>query len=397
MVSRVFRWFPGWVRVEAEGGYPERLLNGFTAQRIAVWGVRRSGECVRFSCLAGDYRSLRPLARKACVHMRLRQKHGFPFWWHRYRHRRGLLVGLALYIAVLAWLSPRIWVIEVTGNTATSTTDVLAVAAQRGVVLGAKMDAVDVKGLQIGGTRDMPTLSFVTVNPSHCVARIEVTEREASPPSLDLSQPSDVVALRDGRILQMEVFSGQKLVKVGEAVSAGTRLITGRVSTDLGEKLYRSYGEIWAETQRRITVSIPLTYEDVEPTGEVICRPSLRFFFWEIPLYSRTPLQQQIQQYQAFHPLTIAGKTLPIGMDTTYLMPVSTRSLTRNEAEARVLAEQELARREASLFLPDSYEEVERYGKVEEGCYVLQASYLCRENIAVEVPIDGDLPTSAQP
>ena len=182
MVSRMLRWFPGWVRVEAEGGYPERLLNAVTAADMAAWNIRRRGESVRFSCLAGDYRALRPMARRACVRMRVRHKHGLPFWRHRYRHRKGLLVGLALYVLILALLAPRIWVIQVSGNTVTPTEDILAVARQRGVVLGARMDGVDVKGLQIGGTKDMPTVSFITVNPSYCVARIEVTEREPSPP-----------------------------------------------------------------------------------------------------------------------------------------------------------------------------------------------------------------------
>ena len=116
MVSRVMRWFPGWVRVEAEGGYPERLINAMTQAQIAMWNVRRKGESVRFSCLAGDYRSLRPMAKRACVRMRMRHKHGLPFMRHRYRRRKGLVVGLVLYMLVLAWLSPRIWVIEVTGN-----------------------------------------------------------------------------------------------------------------------------------------------------------------------------------------------------------------------------------------------------------------------------------------
>lgn len=392
MVSRILRWFPGWVRVEAEGGYPERLLNAMTVANMAIWRVRRHGESVRFSCLAGDYRALRPMARRACVRMRVRHKHGLPFWRHRYRHRKGLLVGLALYVLVLALLAPRIWVIEVSGNTVTPTEDILAVARQRGVVLGARMDGVDVKGLQIGGTKDMPTVSFITVNPSHCVARIEVTEREQTPPPLDLSQPSDMVALRDGRILRMEVFSGQKLVMEGEAVTAGTRLITGRVSSELGEKLYRSYGEVWAETRRRITVSVPLAYTYTEPTGEVICRPTFTFFSWRIPLYSDTPLQLKTQQYQASHFLTVGDTTLPLGVTNTYLMPVISRSATRTEAEAQALAEAQLAEKEVALFLPDSYEEMSRQGGVEEGAYVLRVDYLCRENIAVEVPLDGTLP-----
>lgn len=392
MVSRIMRWFPGWVRVEAEGGYPERLLNAVTAERVTVWNVRRRGESVRFSCLAKEYRSLRPLARRACVRMRMKQKYGFPFLWHRYRYRKGLLVGLALYIVVLALLSPRIWVIEVSGNTVTPTEDVLSVARERGVYIGGRMKRVDVKGLQIGGTKDMPTISFITVNPSHNVARIVVTEREESPPSLDLTNPSDIVALHDGRILSMEVYSGQKLVKVGEAVTAGTRLVTGRVPTEMGEKFYRSYGEVWAETRRQITVTVPLTYEYTEPTGEVICRPVVTFFSWQIPLYSDIPLQQQTQQYQASHFLTVRNVTLPMGVTNTYLMPLQIRSATRSEEEAKALAEQQLAEKEAALFLSDAFTPTGQHGEVVEGAYVLRASYLCRENIAVEVPIDGNLP-----
>ena len=392
MVSRVLRWFPGWVRVEAEGGYPERLINMVTDARIALWNVRRKGESLRFSCLAGDYRALRPIARKSCVRLRMRHKHGWPFLRHRYRRRKGLLIGLVLYVLVLAWLSPRIWVIEVSGNTKTATEDILAVAEQRGVILGARMKGIDVKGLQIGGTKDMPTVAFITVNPSHNIARIEVTEREQKEPPLDLTQPSDIVALRDGRILRMEVYSGQKLVMEGEAIKAGTKLVSGRVETELGEKLYRSYGEIWAETRRQITVTIPLTYTYTEPTGEVICRPTITFFSWQIPLYSSTPLQEKAQQHQATHFVSVDGTTLPLGVTNTYLIPVKTISATRTEEQAQALAEQQLAEKESTLFLPESYEELSRRERVEEDVYILQVEYLCRENIAVEVPLDSNLP-----
>ena len=394
MVTWLLRWLFGWVRVETEGGYPERLLNGMTASRKTVWHVRRQGESMRFSCLAGEYCGLRSLARRASVRMRVRQKHGLPFWRHRYRHRFGLLVGLALCVAVLWWLSPRIWVIEVTGNSAIPTETILAVAERHGVVIGGRMDAVDGKGLQIGGTADLPQLAFITVNPSHCVARIEVTEREEPPPNIDLTQPSDLVALRDGRIVEMDIVSGgEKLVKVGEAVSAGTRLVSGRQQTELGEKLYRSYGEVWAQTQRQITVSVPLTYSYEEPTGEVICHPTITFFCWQIPLYSSSPLQLKTQQYQASHFLTVGNTTLPLGVTNTYLMPTKTVTATRTQEQAEVLAQAELAQKEAALFLPNSYEETARQGGIEGGVYVLRVSYLCRENIAVEMPLDGELPT----
>lgn len=387
MFSGWLRWFPGWVRVEGEGGYPERLLNELTRAEIAVWRVSCRQEWIRFSCLAGDYCRLRPHARRACVRLRVRQKHGLPFWAFRYRHRKGLAVGLCVYALLLGLLSSRIWVVQVTGNTVTPTQTILEEAERHGVVVGAPMKDMDIKGLQINGPDAVPTLSFITVNPGGCVARVEVTERSPTPEILDLSQPSDIVALRDGRILWMEVRSGQRLVMNGEAVKAGTPLITGRVDSELGQKLYRAYGEVWAQTQRQITVTVPLAYTRRVPTGEVVLRPTLTFLCWEIPLYSDGPLQAETQRETA-HFLQARGMTLPLGITNRYHLFTREERLARTQQQAAVLAQQQLAQQEKSLFADAKYEELERQETLREGNYILTVTYRCEENIALEIPIE---------
>ncbi len=389
MVSDWFRWFPGWVQVEAEGGYPERLFNELADADIPVWGVHRRDEWVRFGCFAGHYRYMRPLSRRACMRMRVRNKHGLPFWRHRYRHRKGLLVGMALYVLILALLAPRIWVIEVSGNASTATEDILAVGEKWGVRLGAKVENLQIKQLQMQGTGELSTLSFITVNPSHCVARLEVREREAPPEVIDLSHPSDLVAACDGLVLQVESRSGLPLVMEGEAVTAGTLLITGRVPTDLGEKLYRAYGEVWAQTRRRITVTVPLSDTQVVPVGDTLCRPILSLFHWDFQLYSKIPLQQNVVQKRTKHYLTIGGVVLPLGITTDYYRFTTEKPFLRTSDQAKTEAKERLAEQEKQLFLPGDYEKQTEVGKLVGGNYVLTATYLCRENIAVEVPIEG--------
>ena len=392
MVTRILRWIYGWVRVSAEGGFPERLLNELTKLNIAVWGVRWHRECLRFSCTAGDYRRIRPAVRRAHVRMRMVHKHGWPFWRYRYRHRKGLLMGLLLYVVILGLLAPRIWVIEVQGNQDVSVEEVLEVAQQRGVRLGALMSKVDIKDLQLRGNDTLDKVSFITVNPSHCVARIQVTEREPTPEVLDLSQPSDLVAVCDGEILEMEVRSGQKLVMVGEAVTAGTRLVTGRVQTELGEKLYRSYGAVWAQTRRRITVSVPLRHTVLAPVGDTVCRPVFSLFCWDFPLYSKTPLQEESAHFRTERFLTIDGVRLPLGLSADYYRRMEELPAVRTVEEAEKLAYECLSEQERALLTPDNFERLTIDGKISAGAYVLTATYLCRENIAVEVPLDGTLP-----
>lgn len=92
---RFFRWLLGWVRFEAEGGFPERLLNQAAKQGIALWNSSRQGIVLTSCCYARSYRKLRPLAKKASVRMRVRDRRGLPFFLRKYRARLGLAAGMA--------------------------------------------------------------------------------------------------------------------------------------------------------------------------------------------------------------------------------------------------------------------------------------------------------------
>ncbi len=382
----LFRWIPGWVLVETEGGYPERLLNAVAKQEVSIWGVRFREERMRFSCFARDYRYLRQDARRACVRMRLRQKHGLPFWVHRYRRRKGMLVGLVLYAAILALLSGRIWAIEVVGNTVTPSQEILAVTQDMGVRIGAPMGDMQIKNLEIMGLNRLPTLAWISVNPSGCVARVEVTERKPTPQVLDLSKPSDIVAVRDGKIVSMTVVSGQKRVMVGEAVSAGTVLISGRVQSELGEKLYRAYGEVWAQTERCITVQVPLTYYPTKSEGFAAVCPMVTFLNWDIPLHTKAPAGEEYRLEERAHFLQANGLTLPLGITNRYYIRTVRLPVERTQQQALELANMRLQARETALFGGSEFAELSRTQTVQNGEVILSVKYRCLENIAVEEP-----------
>lgn len=388
-VAQLFRFVPGWIRVEAEGGYPERLLNDAAKYGIELWGVHRRQESVRFCCFAGEYRRLRRPAHHACVRMRVRQKRGLPFWIHRYRHRKGLLVGCLLYGIVLAVLVPRIWVVQVVGNAETPIESILEQAQAVGVSLGASMNDLDIKRLEIDGLSHLPTLSWITVNPSGCVARIEVLERKQPPQVLDLTEPSALIAVRDGRILSMTVQGGEPKVMPGEAVSAGTVLISGRKETEMGEKLSRAYGKVIAETERQITVTVPLVYEQRVPVENVVMQPTLQFLHWKIPLYFPAVPTGEYRQYDRSHFLQTHSLTLPLGVTTTYYVPITVAKAARTSGQAAVIAATRLAEQEQVLFAEANYRETDRKEEIIHGEYVLTVTYICQENIAVEVPLSA--------
>lgn len=387
----MLRWFYGWARVEAEGGFPERLLNRMAQQGVRVWGVRLRDERMQFYCFARDYRVLRHCARHACVRMRVTRKRGLPFIVNRYRHHKGLLVGAAVYAAVLLLLSPRIWAIDVVGCSEEVAQQVLEQTADMGVTIGARMADIDIKGIEITGLNRLPMLAWITVNPSGSVARVEVTVREEAPPILDLSQPSNMVAVRDGRVLSMRVVSGQSCVLVGEGVSVGSVLISGRVeSEDVGVRLYRSYGEVWAETSRQITVTVPLSYDRAVASGAAVLRPTLTFLGWQLPLYADVPIAEPYRTSERAHFLVSDGLRLPLGITNIYRVPITYVRTTRTRAEAQRLAAKQLLEQEQKLFGDIQYSETSRQETVDEDAYRLTVGYTCVENIAVEVTLQPD-------
>ena len=390
-VIHMLRWFYGWARVEAEGGFPERLLNRMAQKGVRVWGVRLHHERMRFYCFARDYRDLRECARYACVRMRVTGKRGLPFIINRYRYHKGLLAGAVVYAAVLLLLAPRIWAIDVVGCSEEIARQVLEQTADMGVTVGARMADVDIKGIEITGLSRLPMLSWITVNPSGSVARVEVTVRQDKPPILDLSEPSDMVAVRDGRVVSMRVVSGQSCVLVGEGVSVGTVLISGRIeSEELGARLYRSYGEVWAETSRQITVTVPLVYERAVASTPTVLRPTLTFLGWRLPLYADIPLGDGYQRSEQAHFLTSNGLRLPLGITNTYYVPIEDVRTVRTQVQAQRLAETQLHQQEQELFADIQFTEASRRESYTDGEYRLTVCYTCIENIAAEVPLQPD-------
>lgn len=60
------------------------------------------------------------------------KKGGVPFLLHRYRKRTGLLAGLLAAVVLLGYMSGFVWKIEVTGNEAISTQEILAALDELG-------------------------------------------------------------------------------------------------------------------------------------------------------------------------------------------------------------------------------------------------------------------------
>ena len=384
---RFLRWLLGWVRLETEGGFPEKLLNGAAKAGFSLWNSCRQGVRMTTCCYARQYKKLRPLAKKACVRMRVLERHGLPFFLHRYRARAGIAAGVLIYALLLQFLSGRIWIVNIEGNDQVPEASIREVLEPLGVQEGGDFRKLDVPSLQLTALQSLPDLTWLAVNLEGSTVSVKVRERGSHAPMEDGAFPSNIKAARDGRVLKIEVTGGQAMVQAGDAVTRDTLLISGVVESKTGPLLRRSSGRVIAETSRTLTAEVPLEETLLLPTGDSIFRPVFTLFGIRVPLFTDGAIPKDHVLETHRHMLTAYGKVLPVGFVCDRYALLEPSPVSRTEEEAAALAAALLDERERAELGRAEITSSNRDGRVENGVYILTGTYACIEDIGVEEQI----------
>lgn len=387
----VLDFFKGYVRFYGEGGFPERFLTESSARGLHVTDTKRQGETFFATIPAAEYARLRPLAKRACIRLRIYRKYGLYFRLFPYRKRVGVPVGLLLGAVLLYILSGRIWIVQVDTTAAVDTAAILQAVEKQGVYVGCRIKDVDMQSLRLHALSDLEEMVYVSVNPSGCVARVTVNKRDPAPDIMDFHDNfSNLVAARDGTILSTDVHSGQAAVKVGEGVSAGTLLVSGTVESAAGNLyLHRASGKIIAKTSRTLSAFVPFSEQQLQPTSTVVDRVCFRFLKWDMPLFSAVALPDTYRVEKTAHLLKTDTLTLPIGWLHERYTRLQSTTVTRSEAEAKTLAAQQLEQQLQDLAIAgvEVIETLQTTEQITKDGITITHTLQCVEDIAKEVPL----------
>ena len=380
---RFLRWLFGWVRFEAEGGFPERLLNLAARNNIQIWDATRSGIKLTGNCFVRHYGKLRPFVRKSGMRMHVKERHGVPFFLHRYRARAGIIVGIFVYILILQFFSGFIWVIDVTGNKSVPQSEIVEALEDLGVRRGGSFQKLDIKTIQMVALQRLPALSWLAVNPEGSIAHIVVSERKKSVDKIDTTHAANVKAARDGIVVSTEVYEGTALVQPGDAIAKGMILVSGVMDSETGPILKTARAKIMAETQRELQVEIPLKEVKMLPSGEIILRPTFYLFGFSVPFYTSGKIDGEYEHIIREHPLTASDLQLPIGFTNEYFRMLKPTEIIRNEGEAAAIAKIDLNKKQATELAKAKILSSEESFQLKNGNYVLTRRFRCVEDVAV--------------
>lgn len=179
---------------------------------------------------------------------------------HALLHRPVLLIGLILMLFLSLYLPSRILFIQVEGNDTIPTRQIIEAARDCGIRFGASRKDIRSEKIKNALISHIPQLKWVGVNTSGCIAILSVREGNIQDPVRSAHPVGNVVANRDGVILNATTLRGTPVCKPGQAVTEGQILISGYTDCGIYVQATCADGEILAQTNRQITVITPRKY-----------------------------------------------------------------------------------------------------------------------------------------
>ncbi len=316
-MEKFLRFLFGYVRITIEGEQLERFLNLCKSRGISIRNVKYTGEKMLTAVLSiHDFFLLRPLRNKTGVHIRIREKHGMPFFFYRNKKRKAFFLGILFCMVLLFVLSGHIWNIHVQGNVRNSTPEILGFLEAQGITHGISKNRVNCADIAAMIRREYPDITWVS-------------ER-------------------------MVTRSGTPVMKVGDVCKKGDILVLGSVNilNDSQEVVRTEYVHADADVYVRYDTAyyqeFPLSCQIQTATGQVKTGFYLKIGSWYIGA-GCAPMEN-------YH---TAVEEIPWRLTENYKLPVVLGKITRTqykteessytEEEAKNLAIRRLYRYEEKL------------------------------------------------
>lgn len=393
LILRAIRKVPSCVDFRAEGVFCEKLLTEAMKNGLDISFPRKSGYTMRGTVQAAEYKSLCKIARRLGLKMRIEKKHGIYFTLKRHRDKIGFAAGAIFAAAVVLFLNLFVWEINISGNKAVSSEEIMATLANSGLKTGTLRTAHDARKIEWNIMNDNKEIAWATVNIQGCCVNVVVSEtRREAEMKYDDDKPVNIIAAKYGVIRKMDVFDGQGVVKVGDAVMKGDLLVSATFEDRHGKlTLKHSRARVMAETDYEITVEFPLE-QVIETTGGVKKSvKGIEIMGLSIPLGSSRGCEELPAEKEEKE-LYFLWVRLPIKELCTKYFAVKQNTITYTAEQAKGGAFQLLEQKEAEEMSNMEIISRKTEEKIANGKYIIRASYDCIMDIAEEQDILSDVP-----
>ena len=344
---------------------------------------------VRFFCTVSAARRFLAACHKRDIEVEIVAYRGFPYFLKRIGTRAGLVVGAVLGLTLIVLSGLFVWDVQVSGNTTLTEGEIIEELRACGFGVGSYLPALRVREIENRVLMASDRIGWLSINTEGTVARVQVIEHISgeSEGEGDSSgkRPANLVATRDGQIEYLELYRGNAVVIVGQAVKAGELLVSGLYDNPSGGfRWTRAAGRVMARTEHTIKVEIPLSYEEKVYDDPYLQEIEVHFFNFSHKIFKNSGNSDTLCDIIKYNSnLGRLGRNrLPLSLSRTEVRPYHTEWRERSEEEALKLCYEKLSQELSSFSGEAQLLQKHITTQMGENSVVLICTITCIENIA---------------
>ncbi len=256
----------GSVKFSGIGGFREKMISELLENGISVRNIKFTDVGISGEVSPSDYFITAKTARRNGVKIRSGARRGLYFDLVKYKRRVGIYIGALIFITSLSLWQTRVQDIAVTGDESESI--VLSILAESGIVRGAKINGLRLSEAEHRLMLEVENCAWVDVSCEGFRVNARV-EKGTEIPEMETSEPQNIVASRNAKIVGQIVREGHSEIAYGDEVTAGQLLVSG-VFSDGGDGtlVVHSEAEIIGEWQETTEFYVPFREDISVPEGE---------------------------------------------------------------------------------------------------------------------------------
>ncbi len=268
--KKKWHFLNGYVIIQIEGIYPERLPSLLEAQGVPLWDMHRIDSRTLIVTLpAADFHRLHRLNARCRCRVHILKKEGGYGRLRRLWRRKVLILGMACTLLWGYWASRRIWFVDVQGCQRMDEAVLRQSLQEQGLRPGSNVRQMPLSDIADFVAAQYEELAFLELHVDGVFLRVRAREALAEGERLDLTGPCDLVSTRDGIVTKLNAYGGRAQVRVGDRVKKGQLLIAGHVTARDGSMTYatHAYGEVLAAVLYTAQAEAPRTMVEWTETG----------------------------------------------------------------------------------------------------------------------------------
>ena len=335
----------GYLVIEIEGYYIERFINICKSRNVTIWNLKRKEDIkLQFKARIQDFRELIKIAKKTRCKLKIKNKKGVPFLFHKYKKRKIFLIFLILFASLIILSSNFVWNVEIQVEDGANVENIEEDLKSFGLEVGKLKSSIDSKSIINEMRLKRSDIAWMGIELKGTNAIVKLVKADEKPDIIDESEYCSIVSNKAGIITKINAQDGTANVKVGDTVNVGDTLISGWMEGKYtGIRYVHAKGEIEAKVWYTKNKKIMYNTTERQKTGEEENKYTLKFNNFKINL------SKKLSKFQIYDTIETENKVrifsnfyLPISLIKTTNQEVIEEQKTYDVEEAKNIGIQEL-------------------------------------------------------